>query len=211
MGFTAILGGTMTMVGSSPLILLNDLILTSNTALPSDQQMETWGLFSVTPIGIALIIAGIAYFVLAGRYVLPKTKNESSVVGADPMAYFHDIYGIDYKIHEVVITDDSDLIGVDFTAALPIPTPTPTPVVTSTPTPTATPLPTLTPSPMATPTPLPTPTPTPTLPQAAVSFAGDYRVLCSGTVASSRGCAARTDDLSIQRDNGRSRAMPSVI
>lgn len=34
MGFTAILGGTMTMVGSSPLILLNDLILTSNTALP---------------------------------------------------------------------------------------------------------------------------------------------------------------------------------
>jgi hypothetical protein len=34
MGFCAILGGTMTMVGSSPLILLNDLILTSNKALP---------------------------------------------------------------------------------------------------------------------------------------------------------------------------------
>ncbi|MEW8467725.1 MAG: SLC13 family permease, partial [Candidatus Thiodiazotropha sp.] len=50
MGFTAILGGTMTMVGSSPLILLNDLILTSNRALPADQQMATWGLFSVTPI-----------------------------------------------------------------------------------------------------------------------------------------------------------------
>jgi di/tricarboxylate transporter len=40
MGFTAILGGTMTMVGSSPLILLNDLILTSNKALPADQQMD---------------------------------------------------------------------------------------------------------------------------------------------------------------------------
>lgn len=69
MGFTAILGGTMTMVGSSPLILLNDLILTSNKALPAEQQMDTWGLFSVTPIGIALIITGIIYFVLAG------TKN----------------------------------------------------------------------------------------------------------------------------------------
>ncbi len=53
MGFCAILGGTVTMVGSSPLILLNDLILTSNTALPESQQMETWGLFSVTPIGLA--------------------------------------------------------------------------------------------------------------------------------------------------------------
>jgi len=41
MGFTAILGGTITMVGSSPLILLNDLMLTSNVALPPDQQMQT--------------------------------------------------------------------------------------------------------------------------------------------------------------------------
>ncbi|MBV2090043.1 MAG: SLC13 family permease [Candidatus Thiodiazotropha sp. (ex Ctena orbiculata)] len=111
MGFTAILGGTMTMVGSSPLILLNDLILTSNQALPASQQMETWGLFSVTPVGVALIAAGIAYFVIAGRFVLPKTKSESSTVGADAMAYFHDVYGVDYSINEIVVTDESDLIG----------------------------------------------------------------------------------------------------
>ena len=37
MGFCAILGGTMTMVGSSPLILLNDLILTANSVLAKDQ------------------------------------------------------------------------------------------------------------------------------------------------------------------------------
>src|SRR5210317_726945 len=54
MGFCAILGGTMTMVGSSPLILLNDLILTANQSLPDSQQMDTFGLFSVTPVGIAL-------------------------------------------------------------------------------------------------------------------------------------------------------------
>ena len=34
MGFCAILGGTVTMVGSSPLILLNDLLETSNRSLP---------------------------------------------------------------------------------------------------------------------------------------------------------------------------------
>ncbi len=111
MGFTAILGGTMTMVGSSPLILLNDLILTSNKALPQAQQMETWGLFSVTPIGIALIAVGITYFVVAGKYVLPKTKSESSTSAASSMAYFHDVYGVDYEVNEIVVTDDSDLIG----------------------------------------------------------------------------------------------------
>jgi di/tricarboxylate transporter len=111
MGFTAILGGTLTMVGSSPLILLNDLILTSNKALPAEQQMETWGLFSVTPVGIALIITGIAYFVIAGHFVLPKAEAESSTVGSDPMAYFHDVYGVDYSLSEVVVPDDSPLIG----------------------------------------------------------------------------------------------------
>ncbi len=111
MGFTAILGGTMTMVGSSPLILLNDLILTSNQALPPEQQMATWGLFSVTPVGIALVATGIIYFVLAGRFVLPATKSESSTSGTDPMQYFHDVYGVDYSLKELVVTDGSSLIG----------------------------------------------------------------------------------------------------
>ncbi|MBF0220384.1 MAG: SLC13 family permease, partial [Gammaproteobacteria bacterium] len=111
MGFTAILGGTMTMVGSSPLILLNDLILTSNQALPADQQMDTWGLFSVTPVGAALVVTGILYFVLAGPYVLPKTKSESSTTGADPMDYFQDVYGVSYSVTELVVTTGSELIG----------------------------------------------------------------------------------------------------
>ena len=114
MGFTAILGGTMTMVGSSPLILLNDLILTSNKALPAEQQMDTWGLFSVTPVGAALIITGIIYFVVAGRFVLPKTKSESSTTGTDPMQYFHDVYGVDYQISELVVKENSSLIGEKF-------------------------------------------------------------------------------------------------
>jgi di/tricarboxylate transporter len=111
MGFTAILGGTMTMVGSSPLILLNDLILTSNKTLPAEQQMEVWGLFSVTPIGIALIATGILYFVLAGRFVLPKTKSESSTKGVDTMEYFQSLYGIHPDLSEVVVPDDSELVG----------------------------------------------------------------------------------------------------
>ncbi|MCW9015129.1 MAG: SLC13 family permease [Gammaproteobacteria bacterium] len=111
MGFCAILGGTVTMVGSSPLILLNDLILTSNHALPADQQMQTWGLFSVTPVGAALVATGIIYFVLAGRFVLPTTQGKELASGSDPMQYFHDVYGVDYAMHEVVVPDDSPLIG----------------------------------------------------------------------------------------------------
>lgn len=110
MGFTAILGGTVTMVGSSPLILLNDLILTSNKALPDEHQMDTWGLFSVTPVGLALVATGILYFVIAGRFVLPATKTEKGKT-SDPMQYFKKVYNIDYALHEIVVPDDSPLIG----------------------------------------------------------------------------------------------------
>ncbi len=111
MGFCAILGGTVTMVGSSPLILLNDLILTSNTALPAEQQMEAWGLFSVTPVGLVLVTVGIVYFVLAARLVLPSIKSESPTRGRDTLAYFHDLYGIQPALSEIVVQDRNELVG----------------------------------------------------------------------------------------------------
>ncbi|HEY0663966.1 MAG TPA: SLC13 family permease, partial [Thiobacillaceae bacterium] len=111
MGFCAILGGTITMVGSSPLILLNDLILTSNKGLPTEHQMETWSLFAVTPIGVALLASGIAYFVLAGRFVLPGNKHEDITQGGNTMQYFQDLYGLDYGLFEVVVPPGSPLVG----------------------------------------------------------------------------------------------------
>lgn len=111
MGFCAILGGTVTMVGSSPLILLNDLILTSNTALPEAQQMATWSLFSVTPVGLALVTTGILYFVLAGRFVLPTTQKEDVSSAANTMSYFQGTYGLDYALFEVSVPAESPLVG----------------------------------------------------------------------------------------------------
>ena len=113
MGFCAILGGTVTMVGSSPLILLNDLILTSNQALPAEQQMDTWGLFSVTPVGLALVFTGIVYFVLMGRFVLPKTDAEKGTKGGDTLNYFKKIYGIDYDLFELTVPKESELVGIN--------------------------------------------------------------------------------------------------
>ncbi len=111
MGFCAILGGTVTMIGSSPLILLNDLILTSNGNLPSEQQMQPFGLFSVTPIGLALLGAGILYFVIAGRFVLPGDTEQTGSTAANTMKYFHDVYDIDFDLFEVVIPSGSEIIG----------------------------------------------------------------------------------------------------
>ncbi len=112
MGFCAILGGTVTMVGSSPLILLNDLILNSNKALPAEHRMETWSLFSVTPIGLMLVAAGIAYFIFAGRLVLPGAKGDSSRRSGSAMTYFKDTYDLDYDLFEIFVPPESHLVGL---------------------------------------------------------------------------------------------------
>lgn len=111
MGFCAILGGTVTMVGSSPLILLNDLILSSNKVLPPDQQMHIWGLFSTTPIGLALVTTGVLYFVLAGRLVLPANTGKDATSGVNTLDFFRDIYGLDYEIYEMTVPANSPLVG----------------------------------------------------------------------------------------------------
>lgn len=112
MGFCAILGGTMTMVGSSPLILLNDLILNSNKVLPADSKMEIYGLFAVTPIGIFLVTGGILYFILLGRYVLPVAPQQDEITwGGRTAQYFKNVYGLEADIFEVRVPPRSRLAG----------------------------------------------------------------------------------------------------
>ncbi|MEL6377729.1 MAG: SLC13 family permease, partial [Pseudomonadota bacterium] len=113
MGFCAILGGTITMVGSSPLILLNDLILSSNESLPADQQMDTFGLFAVTPIGIMLVLTGILYFTLFGRWVLPSSRDRGEDAGSarSMQTFVENTYGLRADMFEVRVPEGSILVG----------------------------------------------------------------------------------------------------
>ncbi len=110
MGFCAILGGTVTMVGSSPLILLNSLIDKTNESLSVENKMQTWDLFAVTPIGLALVTTGILYFVLAGRFVLPATKGDEGS-SSKTKDYLDDVYGVGYDVYEVTVPANSPLVG----------------------------------------------------------------------------------------------------
>lgn len=67
-GFMAIIGGALTMVGSGHLILTNDLLEAAD--------LEPYGLFAVTPVGLALMFSAILFFLLAGKYIFPKSNGE---------------------------------------------------------------------------------------------------------------------------------------
>jgi di/tricarboxylate transporter len=73
-GFAVILGGTLSMVGSGHLILVNDLLLNAG--------LQPYGLFSVTPLGIILLASGIAFFYFFGKYVLPRETSTGKAPSA---------------------------------------------------------------------------------------------------------------------------------
>ncbi len=80
MGYCAIIGGCITLVGSSPLILLNDLMgswWSNNQSLLGNRSFEPFGLFSVAPIGISLVLTAILYFIFLGKFVLPRTETQT--------------------------------------------------------------------------------------------------------------------------------------
>jgi di/tricarboxylate transporter len=111
MGFCAILGGTLTLVASSPLIMLNDLIDNANRNLAPEQAMEHFGLFSVTPIGIALVICGLVFFAVYGKNILPTGQTVSASRRTGTRHYMRTLHGVRAAIREVEVPVGSHLTG----------------------------------------------------------------------------------------------------
>lgn len=107
-----VLGGTISMVGSSPLILLNDLLNSANQNLPSGvATLRPFSMFAVAPVGFALLAVGLAYFGVVGRRWLAKPE-EKSVAPARTESYFARTYGIEGEVFELTVTAESPLVGM---------------------------------------------------------------------------------------------------
>ncbi|RZS97518.1 SLC13 family permease [Cecembia calidifontis] len=102
LGFAAILGGSLTMVGSGHLILINDLLKAAD--------LEPYGLFAVTPIGAVLLIAGILYFFILGNVVLPSVSGAGAKKSAQEKLM--ETLRLSKHIWYLSIQKDSPLVGL---------------------------------------------------------------------------------------------------
>ncbi|MBA3013364.1 MAG: SLC13 family permease [Desulfobulbaceae bacterium] len=99
MGFCAIIGGCITLIGSSPLILLNDVMKIA------DPNIEPFGLFAVTPVGLSLIVGALVYFAFLGRFVLPSAKGEEVSTGGPMSSTLKRTYKDIGNLFEIKIPD----------------------------------------------------------------------------------------------------------
>ncbi len=102
LGFACILGGTLSMVGSSSLIVVNDLL--------RNAEMEPYGLFSVTPVGVLLLLSGVALFFFFGKWILPERPYQGKLTSdQENLVKF---LNLPDKIWHYKIPADSSLIGL---------------------------------------------------------------------------------------------------
>ena len=117
MSAAIIMGGSLTMVGNSPLILLNDLLVSANASMPSGAaSLQPLKMFAPLPIGLALLAASLAYFHFFGHRLLREDGDEA-VTPARTDSYFARAYGIEGDIHELTVTADSPLVGMSVSDA----------------------------------------------------------------------------------------------
>ncbi len=103
MGFAAILGGTLTLFASSPLIMLNDLL--------AQEGLPPLGVFSVTPLGVVLLGGGVLYFLFLGKFVLPKKEEGTVGQKNGPSEEIGEAWDLPGNIYECEISEKSNLIG----------------------------------------------------------------------------------------------------
>lgn len=79
LSYAALLGGCCTLIGTSTNLIVHGLLL----------QSDRPGLafFQVTWIGVPCALAGMAFILLAHRWLLPERKPVVSVAGSDPREY----------------------------------------------------------------------------------------------------------------------------
>lgn len=107
-----VMGGALTMVGNSPLILLNDLLMSANNNLPSGMAtLEPLRMFAPLPIGVALVAASLLYFRYYGDRKLQE-ETAGNLVPTRTESYFAQTYGIEGDVFELAVGAESPLVGM---------------------------------------------------------------------------------------------------
>ena len=101
LAFGSLLGGLTTLIGTPPNILISDILRAYN--------LRPFGIFDYTPVGLALLLAGILFMAFVGRRLLPARDVAKAISGAD--LDLEDVYGMQERLFVIRVPPVSTLVG----------------------------------------------------------------------------------------------------
>jgi di/tricarboxylate transporter len=104
LSYAAMLGGTLTLIGTSTNILASDLA--SDLAAQNPEQypsLHAFSMFEFTPVGIVVLLVGIAYLMTIGRRLTPAR--------IEPAADLTQEFELEDTLSRVSVRADSPLVG----------------------------------------------------------------------------------------------------
>ena len=112
LAIASLIGGMLTLIGTPPNLVVS-------TAL-SREELEPFSFFDFTPIGLLVLLAGIAYVVLVGKRLLPGAETPADDARAQQrtMRDLADAYGIAGRFRRLRIGAGSPLAGKTIAEAL---------------------------------------------------------------------------------------------
>lgn len=102
LAFGCLLGGMTTLIGTPPNILASEAL--------SGFGLSGFNFFDFTPVGSVLLVIGIGFVVLIGKYLLPL-RNISKEAGDMSVEELEQIYDISEDLYVLSIPEDSLLAG----------------------------------------------------------------------------------------------------
>jgi len=95
LSFAAMLGGTLTLVGTATNLLASDL--------SQELGYHAFSMFEITPVGIVVLAVGLVYLMTIGRRLVPER--------IPPASDFTDEYDLDRHLSVLVVREESPLVG----------------------------------------------------------------------------------------------------
>lgn len=101
LAYGSLLGGLTTMIGTPPNILVSEAL--------RENGLTPFGLFDFTPVGLIVMISGIAFVTLIGTRMLPKPDKNMDTSGAHQD--FRPQYQLQERLFQIKIPPASALVG----------------------------------------------------------------------------------------------------
>ena len=103
LGFGAILGGNLTLIGTAPNLLVSNYL--------RQRTGQGFGMFDFALVGIPIVAAGILYLVTAGRRLLPHSAARDRRREARDPENLARSYGLDQSMVQMRLMPGSPLVG----------------------------------------------------------------------------------------------------